>query len=162
MICIILYIQWCFYICYYYKIIRIKSTGIYIYHCIVSLLFLFILFLYVMDCTAFGMSWIPLWSSSFVIFFKVLPICLASSWFVDLTTVFASSPYRHFTGVASFVSLCLPLSICSIVSKLFNSCKLLMMDIWALCTSTLFSQVNICSLSIIVFLSLWVNSYDLC
>ena len=58
------------------------------------------------------------------------------------------------TGVASFVSLCLPSSFCCIASKFFTSCKLLMTAAWALWASILFAQINTCSVCIIILSSL--------
>ena len=62
------------------------------------------------------------------------------------------------TGVAIFVSLYVSLSFCHIASKFFTSCKLLMTAPWALWASTLFAQINICSLGISIFSSLSVSS----
>ena len=138
--------------------IGIKSNGIYIYHFNVSLLLLLIFFLYVMDCTAFGTSAYLLKAVHFVTFFTLLPICLVLSRFLDLTAAFASSSCGIFTGVASFVSLCLALSICSKTSRFFSSCKLLMTAVWALCASTLFTQINTHSFSMIIFSLLPVSS----
>ena len=58
----------------------------------------------------------------------------------------------------SQVWLILPLSNFSIVSRFFNSCKLLMTASWVLCTSYLFAHVNKCTLGIITLSSLLVSS----
>ena len=117
-------------------------------------------------------------SSSFSMLWTTLPLKILHTslkWFVCyiihpssnmLGTILVFGPecsihiffLQAFPQVWLVLSPCWLLSICSIASKFFNSCKLLMTAAWVLCNSTLFALVNTCSFSIIIFPSILVNS----
>ena len=80
--------------------------------------------------------------------------------FVFLSAVFTSSSSAECIHCRSFV--CVPNIFCTVASKFFVSCKLLITAIWALWVSILFAQVSTFTMNGSIFFTFCKLSYNFC